>query len=79
MKSFSDEELARVRDEFHERGESVAGWARRYGFSANTVYQVLHGRSRALHGDGHRVAVALGLKAQPKTNTKNSPTQENAM
>lgn len=51
-----------VRREFVEAGVSVAGWARANGFSRDTVIDVLRGQSAGLRGQGHEVAVALGLK-----------------
>lgn len=55
-------DLERVRNGFFLRGESVADWARQNGYSTTLVYQVLSGRCKAMRGDSHRVAVALGLK-----------------
>lgn len=47
---------------FVRRGESIAEWARQHGFSPQTVYDVLNRRREGFRGQGHRVAVALGLK-----------------
>ncbi len=52
-----------VRDEFARRGLSISEWARRHGFSAQLVYQVLAGRKRCLRGQSHQIAVRLRLKA----------------
>lgn len=52
-----------VRAEFLEAGVSVAEWARAHGFSRQTVFDLLRGKSQGLRGEGHRAAVALGLKA----------------
>ncbi|UXH77913.1 DNA-binding protein [Roseateles amylovorans] len=79
MPRFTTNDLARVREDFYLRGETVAGWARRHGFSANIVYHVLRGSCQALHGDGHRVAVALGLKASLLGNTEIPQQQESTM
>jgi gp16 family phage-associated protein len=68
MFQISQDALERVRDGFILRGESVAEWARHQGYSTTLVYQVLSGRCKAMRGDSHRVAVALGLKPQPETN-----------
>lgn len=51
-----------VREQFRNTGVSVAHWARVRGFNLPLVYSVLHGRSRALRGESHRIAVALGLR-----------------
>ena len=51
-----------IRREFALRGLSISEWAREQGFSAALVYQVLGGKRRALRGQSHRIAVALGLK-----------------
>lgn len=54
-----------VREQFRNTGVSVAHWARVRGFNLPLVYSVLHGRSRALRGESHRIAVALGLRTPP--------------
>lgn len=55
-------ELERLRIDFYRRGINIAAWAREHGFKPIAVYGVLNGKSRAARGDGHRIAVALGLK-----------------
>lgn len=73
-------DLDRVRQDFYLRGESVADWARERGFSQSVVYQVLNGRCKALRGDSHRVAVALGLKPQASISaSREEQLQENAV
>lgn len=47
---------------FDRHGVSIGAWADARGFSRTTVYAVLAGRSPALRGEAHQVAVALGLK-----------------
>lgn len=82
MKTIQSDDLLRAKEGFHLRGESVAEWALRHGFSAHTVYQVLSGKSLAVRGDSHRVAVALGLKPDtgaPETDSCAPVEQENAM
>ena len=44
------------------KGMSAADLARQKNFSLHLVYAVLSGRSKALRGEGHRIAVALGIK-----------------
>jgi gp16 family phage-associated protein len=51
-----------VRDEFSRRGISISEWARKRGYSAQLVYQILAGRKRCMRGQSHAIAVALGLK-----------------
>lgn len=57
--------LVQARTGFFDRGESVAEWARKHGFRANAVYQVLNGHAMPSRGNAHRIAVALGIKAVP--------------
>ncbi|MBE7419856.1 MAG: DNA-binding protein [Ideonella sp.] len=52
-----------VRAEFRAAGVTVAEWARLNDFSRDVVMTVLRGRVRGNYGEGHRVAVALGLKS----------------
>jgi gp16 family phage-associated protein len=51
-----------VRDRFREDGATVADWADAHGFSRESVYAVLSGRSKGDRGEAHKIAVALGLK-----------------
>ena len=51
-----------VRQRLYDEGIPVIDWARSHGFDVHLVYSVLSGRSRASRGEGHRIAVALGLK-----------------
>lgn len=59
----SAQSLAATRQRFFDQGISVVEWARSNGFDVHLVYAVLSGRSKARRGEGHRIAVALGLKA----------------
>lgn len=54
-----------IKEQFRARGESVGQWADANGFPRDIVYRVLNGRSPAWRGQTHKVAVALGLKANP--------------
>jgi len=65
MQRINENDLNRVKEEFFLRGETVARWAERNGFSSSAVYQVLSGRCQARRGDSHRIAVKLGLKREP--------------
>lgn len=60
--------LYQVRDNFILQGVSVAEWSRLNGFSLQLVYKILNGKSKGLRGEGHKIAVALGLKPLPKCN-----------
>ena len=55
--------LAAARRALQDAGISVAEWARANEFERATVVDVLLGRRAGHHGEAHRVAVALGLKA----------------
>lgn len=50
-------------DALLRRGETVAAFARRNGLPASAVYRVLYGTNKGRHGNSHRAAVALGIKA----------------
>lgn len=54
-----------VLDGFRARGETVTAWAYEHGFPRQSVYAVLQGRSTCIRGTAHRIAVALGIKADP--------------
>lgn len=51
-----------IRHEFEQRGISISEWARTRGFSTALVYQVMSGKRKALRGQSHQIAVALGMK-----------------
>ncbi|MES1938443.1 DNA-binding protein [Salinisphaera hydrothermalis] len=55
-------DLASAQKWFRDNGVPVSAWADARGFARQTVYAVLAGRSPAIRGEAHRVAVALGLK-----------------
>ncbi len=61
-KSMQPKTAAQVREEFANRGESVADFARRHDLLDSTVHQVLNGRQKGTRGESHRAAVLLGLK-----------------
>ncbi len=42
-------------------------WAKAHGFNREEVYAVLNGRSKGRHGRAHRIAVLLGIKADPSS------------
>lgn len=51
-----------VQAEWLRKGLGQNDWARRHGFSPATVSQVLNGTNKATRGDGHKIAVLLGIK-----------------
>lgn len=51
-----------VRNEFNRKGVSMASWARDNGFDKATLSQVLSGCNAATRGQGHKIAVLLGIK-----------------
>jgi gp16 family phage-associated protein len=62
MSEISAAQVEAARAAFYDRGEDVASWARARGFRPANVYRVLSGQSKAKRGEGHRIAIALGLK-----------------
>jgi gp16 family phage-associated protein len=62
MFKLDNTEIEEARIAFTHRGESVAEWARKHGFKQQLVYKVLNGKSKALRGECHAIAVKLGLK-----------------
>lgn len=60
------DKLNDVKARFEAEGISIASWAKANGFSTKTVYRVLDGDLKCKHGEAHRVAVALGLKKEPR-------------
>ena len=55
-----------VKADFLARGETLHAWATKNGFDSSEVYRVLNGQNKATKGNGHAIAVALGMKAKPK-------------
>jgi gp16 family phage-associated protein len=51
-----------VKHDFERSGASIAQWAITNGFNPNLVYQVLRGKSKALRGQAHDIAVRLRIK-----------------
>jgi gp16 family phage-associated protein len=58
-----------VKDEFEARGETLASWARKNGYTPRKVYRVTGELDKAKYGVAHEIAVKLGMKADP-----NQPT-----
>lgn len=50
---------------FARHGICKTHWAQANGFDRMTIVDLLLARRKGLRGEGHRAAVALGLKANP--------------
>lgn len=46
------------------QGITLSEFARQHGFKYRTVSEVIRGVNKGRYGEGHRVAVALGLKQE---------------
>lgn len=55
-----------VKQQFELHGLSIREWAQAQGFSERLVYAVLSGKSKGLRGESFRIAVALGLRHEPR-------------
>ena len=55
-----------VKKELYDSGTTVASWASEHGLRDFDVYKVLNGQSKFRRGIGHQIAIALGLKTNPK-------------
>lgn len=51
-----------LKKKFEREGRSFADWARAHNYSVVAVYRVLNGFTKAKRGQGHEIAVKLGLK-----------------
>ena len=58
------EQIARVKEFFLISGKTYTEWAQENNVDRDIVYAVLNGRSRCIRGEGHKIAVLLGLKPQ---------------
>ena len=54
-----------LRKKFDSEGKTFAEWATNNGFEPQEVYKVLNGQAKCKRGKGHKIAVLLGLKANP--------------
>lgn len=54
--------IDQVKQELARGGQSVSEWAMNHGYPAYLVQNVLSGRSRALRGKSHEIAVLLQIK-----------------
>ena len=51
-----------AKQELYAKGETLTNFASKHGFKYRTVSEVVRGVNKGLYGEGHRVAVALGIK-----------------
>lgn len=74
------ERFAQAREWFAAHGISISDWASQNNVDRNVLYAVLSGKSRCLRGEGHRIALLLGLKPVPtgeqEDGTPVAPKQE---
>jgi len=51
--------------ELEANGDTVVAWAERNKFPAWAVYRLTAGLNKGKRGQAHRIAVAMGIKADP--------------
>lgn len=51
-----------VKSKFKREGITITQWAKKNGYDRHRVYLVLNGQNKALYGEGHEIAVKLGMK-----------------
>jgi gp16 family phage-associated protein len=51
-----------AKQDLYARGVTLRDFAKEKGFKYRTVSEVVRGVNKGLYGEGHRVAVALGIK-----------------
>jgi gp16 family phage-associated protein len=68
LKKSYEPDFTRTADEvkktLYEQGLTLKEWAEKNGYKPVQVYRVMRGENKALYGEGHRIAVAIGLKSQ---------------
>jgi len=64
-----------VRRQFAAEGITIKEWAEDCGYSVSTVYAIMGGRIRCTRGVAHRIAVDLGLKAEPRQRIFSQPSR----
>ncbi|MDO5650531.1 MAG: DNA-binding protein [Moraxella sp.] len=52
-----------VKARLYAEGTTLKQWAEDNGYSPTQVYRVMRGENKALYGEGHAIAVKLGLKS----------------
>jgi len=55
-----------VKRKLRESGTTIKQWSEENGYPYYMVSRVISGTSKAHYGLAHDIAVALGMKAQPK-------------
>lgn len=53
---------AQAKAKVHEKGMTLKQFAKQHGLNYRTVSEVIRGVNKGLFGEGHRAAVALGIK-----------------
>lgn len=51
-----------AKQDLYAKGMTLREFAQKKGFKYRTVSEVVRGVNKGLYGEGHRVAVALGIK-----------------
>ncbi|ARV17383.1 hypothetical protein AEP_00421 [Curvibacter sp. AEP1-3] len=51
-----------AKEALRAEGVTLTEWSKKKGFKYRTVSEVVRGVNKGLYGEGHRVAVALGMK-----------------
>lgn len=54
-----------IKAEFEAQGITISDWARQHDYSPRDVILVLNKVLKGRYGKAHRIAVALGMKADP--------------
>lgn len=67
--------IEQVKASFARKGKSVRAWAIDNGYSPSLVHEILAGKSsrKCLRGQGHNIAVHLGLKDGEITISNHQP------
>lgn len=63
MKAQAPMTAQQAKAKLEAQGVSISGWARREGFSVNTVHSILRGNRKCRFGVSHQIAVKLGMKS----------------
>lgn len=53
-----------VKKRLYKEGKTIKQWAEENGYTPAQVYRVMRGENKALYGEGHNIAVKIGLKSQ---------------
>lgn len=52
-----------IKERLYAQGKTLKQWATDNGYKPTQVYRVMRGENKALYGEGHTIAVKLGLKS----------------